>query len=334
MKIVPNQSIGRLSQLEREYGRYYPLVENCILQKTIPLLFQKTSNSYLDYNTLMPELPEVETVRRVLESKILHKTITRVEVLNKNTFSGNPDQITGQEIISFSRIGKQLSIHLKNGLILHFHLKMTGQLIFQDDHRQVMGHPTKDMLTQELPNKSTRVVFYFSDSSILYFNDQRKFGWVKIFNQVQLDDFQKELGADILDPSFTLAYFASQLNSHRAIKLVLLDQARFAGIGNIYANDALFIAQIHPSIPANSLTSPQIKKLHSSVIEIITESLSHGGSTAKDNKYVRPDGSFGSHQYHFRVYQRTGEPCLVCHTPIINIKVGGRGTFYCPKCQK
>lgn len=282
----------------------------------------------------MPELPEVETVRLILESKILHKTIRSLEILNPKSFSGDVSNVIDQQIISFSRIGKQLSIYLKNGYILHFHLKMTGQLVYQTDQRHVMGHPTKNSSSVNLPDKSTRAIFTFSDNSLLYFNDQRKFGWIKLFDQSHLTEFQKDLGVDVLASGFTFEYFKTHLTSRRSIKLVLLDQSLFAGIGNIYANDALFLAKIHPSTPASKLTLSQSKLLHRSVIDIITESLAHGGSTAKDNKYIHPDGSFGSQQYHFRVYQRAGEPCLVCSTPIQNLRLGGRGSFFCPNCQK
>ena len=279
----------------------------------------------------MPELPEVETVRLFLDQHILGKTISDIEILTQKSFIGNPSLVKGQKIISTSRLGKQLSIHLKNGLILLFHLKMTGQIIIGSS---VLGHPTKNAF-DHLPNKSTRVIFTFSDKTKLFFNDQRKFGWVKLFNQNELIEFQKNVGIDALSPDFTDDYFYSQLQkTSRAVKLVLLDQSKFAGIGNIYANDALFLSKIHPQTPAKKLAKFQAKKLRQNLVDLMKESLFHGGSTAKDNKYIHPDGTVGQHQYYFRVYQRNGQPCLVCKTPIKRIKIGGRGTFFCPKCQK
>lgn len=280
----------------------------------------------------MPELPEVETVRRFLDAYILGKTISCIEILSQKSFVGDPKLIKGQKIISTSRLGKQLSLHLKNGLILLFHLKMTGQVIIGDS---VFGHPTPKEDKSVLPNKSTRIVFIFSDKTKLFFNDQRKFGWVKVLNQSELAKFQQNVGIDAISPDFTDKYFYQQLQkTSRSIKAVLLDQSFFAGIGNIYANDALFLSKINPSIPAKKINPKTAKILRQNLVDLMEESIFHGGSTAKDNKYIHPDGTKGEHQYHFRVYQRSGEPCLVCQTPIKRIKIGGRGTFYCPKCQK
>lgn len=279
----------------------------------------------------MPELPEVETIRRSLESKIINHTITHVQILTPKSFLGSPRQIINQKITRLTRLGKQLSIHLSNGLILLIHLKMTGQLIFD-------GQPTQ----------STRIIFHLAPLSskparrggggikggILSFNDQRKFGWIKIFTPQQLKQSQSTLGLDILDSGFSLKYFSSQLNSRKPIKLTLLDQSRFAGIGNIYAAEALFSAKIHPSTSANQLSLPQIKKLYLSIISTIKQAITHKGSTARDDHYRLPDNSQGSQQHYFRVYQRLGEPCPVCRTPISRLTLGGRGTFFCSKCQK
>jgi len=281
----------------------------------------------------MPELPEVEIVRLFLDQHILGKTISNLEILSPKSFVGDPKNIEGQKIISTSRLGKQLSLHLNNGLILLFHLKMTGQVIYGGVS---LGHPTPNLPTEALAKvgKSTRVVFTFSDNSKLFFNDQRKFGWVKILTKDELVEAQKNVGVDVLSPAFTDKYFYQRLQStSRSIKVVLLDQSKFAGIGNIYDNDALFLSKINPSISSNKITQKLAKILRQNLIDLMNESLFHGGSTAKDNKYIHPDGTKGEHQYHFRVYQRAGEPCLVCQTSIKRIKIGGRGTFYCSKCQ-
>lgn len=298
----------------------------------------------------MPELPEVETVRLFLDKYILDKTISDIKILTPKSFVGNPEAIKNQKIISTSRLGKQLSLHLKNGLILLFHLKMTGQIIVlpalparrsggsregrEAGRVSVLGHPTKDVF-DNLPNKSTRIIFTFSDNTKLFFNDQRKFGWVKVLNQNELADFQKNVGIDALSSKFSDDYFYRQLQkTSRAIKIVLLDQSLFAGVGNIYANDALFLSKINPSTLAKKITQKKAKILRQNLVNLMKESLFHGGSTARDNKYIHPDGTVGQHQYFFRVYQKAGEPCLVCQTPIKRIKLGGRGTFFCPKCQK
>lgn len=280
----------------------------------------------------MPELPEVETVRIFLDKNILNKTISNIKILNSKSFISNPKLAQRQTIISTSRLGKQLSLHLRNNFILLFHLKMTGQIIIGDS---VFGHPTPKEDKTNLPNKSTRVIFTFSDGTKLFFNDQRKFGWVKVLNQTELAEAQKNVGIDALSPDFTDDYFYHQLQkTSRAIKLVLLDQSKFAGIGNIYANDALYLSRIHPQTPSNKITPKKAKILRQNLVDLMKESLFHGGSTAKDNKYIHPDGTVGQHQYFFRVYQKQNEPCQNCQTPIKRIKIGGRGTFYCPKCQK
>jgi formamidopyrimidine-DNA glycosylase len=287
----------------------------------------------------MPELPEVEVVKLFLEDKLLHQTITKLDILTPKSFIGDSKKIINKKIIKFSRIGKQLSIYLSNGLILLVHLKMTGQLILNPLSSKgvpqlregiLMGHPTK---ITSMPNKSTRIIFYFKNF-ILFFNDQRKFGWIKLLNKAELVQVQSNLGKDIFDPEFTPKYLYSQLQtSSRPVKLVLLDQNKFAGIGNIYANDALFLAKVHPQIKSNKITLSQTKLIHKYLIDIMRQSVLAGGSTARDNKYLRPDGSKGLNQFSFRVYQRDGEPCLVCSTPIKKLQLGGRGTFFCPHCQ-
>lgn len=287
----------------------------------------------------MPELPEVEVVRLSLEAYLTGKRIQKIEILNKKSFIGDPRLVEGQKIIKFSRIGKQLSIYLSNGYILLVHLKMTGQFIYGD---ALMGHPTKDAFKQ-LPNKSTRIIFYFSPPSskrgtkgeILYFNDQRKFGWIKLLNQTELVEAQSNLGRDAFAKNFTPQYVFTQLQkSRRPIKVALLDQKYFAGIGNIYANDALFLAKILPTVPANKITQSQAKSIHHHLIDIMHQSVLAGGYTAKDNQYLHPDGSKGESQFFYRVYDKKGEPCIKCGTKIKYLKLAGRGTFFCPHCQK
>jgi len=280
----------------------------------------------------MPELPEVEVVRLFLNTSVIGKTISDFKIINPKSFIGDPKLIKGQKIVKTSRLGKQLSLHLKNNLILLFHLKMTGQIIIGNS---IFGHPTPKEDKSHLPNKSTRLFFTFSDGSNLFFNDQRKFGWLKLLNQKELVESQKKLGIDILSPEFTPKYFYQQIkNTSRPIKIILLDQSKFAGIGNIYANDALFLAKINPFCPSNKINFTKAISLHHFLIQIMLDSIKNGGSTAKDNKYIHPDGSIGKHQFSFQVYQKAGENCSVCQSSIKKIKIGGRGTFYCPKCQK
>ena len=277
----------------------------------------------------MPELPEVETIRRQLEPKLVGQTISNIEILCPKSFCGNPKKIIGKKIISLTRIGKQLSINLSGNYLILAHFKMTGGLFFK-------------------PNKYTRAILSLSPPFVkggsrrksegdlnLYFSDLRKFGWLKLFTHKSLKSFQKNLGLDILSPDFTDKYFFDQLlTSSRPIKNVLLDQTKFAGIGNIYACDSLFLSKINPTIPSKNISFPKSKVLRHNLQKIMTESILHGGSTARDRGYIMPDGSSGTHQDHFLVYQRKGESCLVCGAIIKVIRQSGRSTFYCPKCQK
>jgi len=275
----------------------------------------------------VPELPEVEVIRLFLEDKLLGLSIKSLKILNQKSFIGDPKRILNRKIIKFSRLGKQLSIYLDNGLILLVHLKMTGQLIMGN---HMFGHPTKT-----ISSKSTRLIFTFSNPSKLFFNDQRKFGWIKVLSKSELAVAQKNLGYDIFSPKFTAQHLYSQLQkSSRPIKLVLLDQHSMSGIGNIYANDALFLAKVHPQTISKKVTLKQAKNLYHSLIKTMKLSVLAGGSTARDQIYLRPDGTVGKNQFSFRVYQRSGLPCLVCKTPIKRLKLAGRGTFFCPKCQK
>jgi formamidopyrimidine-DNA glycosylase len=277
----------------------------------------------------MPELPEVETIRRGLENNLVGKTFSNLEILSPKSFLDNPELVEGKKIISLSRIGKQISIHLSDNYLLLIHLKMTGQLIYfplssKGDKRGIL-----------YPNKYTRLIFTFTDKSHLYFNDLRKFGWIRLIKVEDLSDLQKNLGIDLLDDKFTLNYFSSVLkNSKKPIKTLLLDQLKFAGIGNIYASESLFLARIYPLKPANKISSINIKKLYRSVLKVIKDSLKHGGSTAKDKGYLQSSGESGSHQNYFQVYQREGESCFNCGGTVKRIKTAGRSTFFCSQCQK
>ena len=214
---------------------------------------------------------------------------------------------------------------------------MTGQLIYltPNSKKTTLGHPTPTLSQKSLPNRSTRLIFTFSDHSQLFFNDQRKFGWIRLLTPQKVAQFQQNLGPDLLSSQFNPNFFFKKLqSSSRPIKNLLHDQSRFAGIGNIYANDALFLAKIHPLTPAKNISKAKANQLHHHLLKIINLSILSGGSTAKDNQYVRPDGTPGQNQYNFSVYQRLGDPCLVCSTPISRLKLAGRSAFFCPRCQK
>lgn len=279
----------------------------------------------------MPELPEVETLKRQLAKAVVAKTIKGVKVLRAKSFLGNPQQIIGKKILKVDRRAKILIIKLNRGIYLAIHLKLTGQLIYETGSKRTAGgHPTLDWVNQ-LPSQHTRVIIDFKDSSRLYFNDQRVFGWIKIVTSIE--DLVSNLGMEPLDKEFTLLYLKDIFSrSGRAVKLLLLDQQKIAGIGNIYANDALFLAGIDPRKPAKKLTLKEMGKLRRAIIKVLKDGIKYGG--ASENTYKHLDGLGGKYQEHFLVYQQDGQKCGQCGSLIKRIKIGGRGTFFCPKCQK
>lgn len=259
----------------------------------------------------MPELPEVETIRRYLDTTIVGKTITSVEVLNPNSFIGSGNDVNSQEIMETSRKGKVLNLHLQNGKYIAFHLKMSGQILLNKSQ-----------------TKYTRVVLHFGNDYLL-FNDIRKFGWVKVSDKAEGTN-----APDVTRKEFTEDYFKIIVQkSGKPIKTLLMDQEKIAGIGNIYANDALFVAKILPSRIAKTLSETEILKLYEACKQIINEGIEYKGSS-KTQVYMSPDGTKGSYQDHFKVYGQDGKPCKNCGTIIIREKQGGRSYFYCENCQK
>lgn len=278
----------------------------------------------------MPELPEVETIKLGLQKKIIGLTLKEIEVLSAKSFSGEIKDLRGKKVLNIWRKAKILGIDLVNMSLL-IHLKMTGQLIYDDGRRFVGGHPTLDM-AGELPNKSTRVIFTFSDKSKLYFNDQRRFGWVKIVREV--GDLFKKLGPEPLEKDFTWQTLKESLFKHKSmpIKVALMDQAVVSGIGNIYANEACFVAKIDPRTKVKDLTDEQFESLHRGVIKSLRDGVKYGGASRAH--FVDADGHKGYFLDYAYVYGRNAHPCKVCTKEIKKIQLGGRGTFFCPNCQK
>lgn len=279
----------------------------------------------------MPELPEVETIRVHLKPKIIGKKIKSVAVLSKKQFVGDKKNILNQKIIGIERTGKVLSFKLTNGFFINVHLKLTGELLFASDlNEAVFSEVIPFTKTKRMPANTTRTIIAFSDGSGLFFNDLRKFGWMKVSHKKEIPK-----SVDVLSKDFTLDYFRQTINStKKPIKQSLMDQEKMAGIGNIYANDALFLAKIHPTQKANQLTEKNINNLYQAIKKVIGDGIKHQGSSGADEAFVLPDGRKGQHQRYFLVYQREGEPCSVCKTSIKRIKQGGRSSFYCPRCQK
>lgn len=283
----------------------------------------------------MPELPEVETIRRGLKDFILHKKITKIEVFCNKSFQGQPDQAENYAIKEIRRFGKALILDLDNDTSLMIHLRMTGQLIYDGarKERYAAGHPSENF-TAELPNKQTRVLIKFTDGT-LYFNDQRKFGFIKIIRTTEVvsDPFIKKLAKEPWVMTIDEFYDKLQKHKNSCIKATILDQTIICGLGNIYADESLFAAGIHPERRSGSITREEAAKLLQAACDVMDKSIESGGSTMAT--YVKADGTKGDYLEKFaQVFHREGQPCPKCSTEIIKIRVAGRGTHLCPRCQE
>ena len=287
----------------------------------------------------MPELPEVETVRIGLQALLPGREIARVNFDWPKGFPNAESDVqaflVGASVVTVARRAKVLLIELSSKYSLVIHLKMTGQLVFRSGgERFGAGHPN-DSLIGELPDKSTRVTFGFTDGSQLFFNDQRKFGWVRLMPTAEVPniDFFQKVGPEPLAADFTWQAFRDRLQRRKnsGIKAVLLDQTVVAGIGNIYADESLWGAKIHPGTLVRNLSDQQIETLHKELIAVLQLAIEKGGST--DKNYVNAEGKKGSYMSFARVFRREGQACPRCGTIIIKTRVAGRGTHTCPHCQ-
>lgn len=288
----------------------------------------------------MPELPEVETVKRGLNKLIISKKIRTVSFDTAKSFPNAKNDVDafliGSKILEVRRRAKVLIIDLSTNYSLVVHLKMTGQLVFVgSEFRFGAGHPN-DSLVNNLPDKSTRVQILFEDNSVLYFNDQRKFGWVRLMptNEISSLPFMQKVGPEPLEPDFTADQFAERFarRARTTIKAAILDQSVIAGVGNIYADEALWGAKIHPSRLVGSITDDEFKLLYAEVREVMNLSIEKGGSTNRN--YVNAEGKKGSYMDFARVFRREGLACPRCGTEIVKIRVAGRGTHICPNDQR
>lgn len=286
----------------------------------------------------MPELPEVETIRIGLAKLLPGKVIADVWHDWPKSFPNAPADVARflikAEVVEIKRRAKILIIDLSSGYSLVIHLKMTGQLVFRGKESFGAGHPNKS-LVGKLPDKSTRVVLDFVDGSKLFFNDQRKFGWMRLLPTIEVPeiDFMQKVGPEPLEDDFTVDVFIERLMGRKnsPTKAVLLDQTVLAGVGNIYADESLFTAKIHPAVPVSKIPKRKLVSLHNALREILRLSIEKGGST--DRNYVDANGKKGSYLGFAQVFRKQGQPCPRCGTEIIKIRVAGRGTHICPKCQ-
>lgn len=289
----------------------------------------------------MPELPEVETVRRGLKELIVGKKILSAEAIDSpksfpNSAGDVQEFLIGASVTDVRRRAKVLLIDLSSDYSLVIHLKMTGQLVFRAEGVAFgAGHPNESLIG-ELPDRSTRVMILFTDGSKLFFNDQRKFGWMKLFPSIEVPniDFMKKVGPEPLEDDFTADVLFERLQRRKntSIKAAILDQTVLAGVGNIYADEGLWGAKIHPSTRVKDVSKKQITELWREIRDVMTLAIEKGGST--DRNYVSAEGKRGSYLDFARAFRRDGQPCPRHQDVMIEkIRVAGRGTHICPACQ-
>lgn len=273
----------------------------------------------------MPELPEVEAVKVGLNQLVKGKKITKVKVLWPRIIE-SPDfeifqsDLIGEKIEQISRRGKYLIFHFTHWDMIS-HLRMEGKYEFHQQTPAFLKH--------------THVIFYFEDGSELRYLDVRKFGRMVLLPKDSAQFYKgiAKLGPEPLQDSFKQTQFKKQLKKHsKAIKPVLLDQTLVTGLGNIYVDEALFLAKIHPKKSANSLSEKEVVGLHEAIIKVLSEAVAAGGTTVRS--YLNALGEAGKFQQQLKVYGKEGQPCIRCGTKIKKIKVAQRGTHFCPKCQK
>jgi len=273
----------------------------------------------------MPELPEVESIRRSLDLKTVGKTITGVRVIWPSAIISMPGQdfcqmVSGREILSTGRRGKYLLINLSGGLTLIVHFRMTGRLVY---------YPEKTD-----PDKHTHVLFTL-DQGELHYSDIRKFGRIQLVPSAKVKEEKAlaKLGPEPLGESFDFDQFGLCLSKKKStVKSALLDQCVIAGLGNIYADEALFKAGILPDRRTDSLKISEIIKLQGAVREVLTAGIKARGTSFKD--YRDADGRKGMFQDSLMVYGRGGKPCKICGEPLRRKKIAGRTTVFCPNCQE
>jgi len=267
----------------------------------------------------VPELPEVETIRAQLARRLEGRTLARVDILDPrltrpfDLFEVS-EELEGDRVEAVERRGKYLVFRLESGLALLVHLRMTGSFGFG-------------------PASHERAVLELDDGARLVYRDVRRFGTWLVVEDDDLEAYlARKNGPEPLGPRFTAEWLAGRLAVRRAaLKAVLLDQRVVAGLGNIYADEALWRARINPMRPANSVAPPEVARLHRAIRAALRAGIERQGASLRD--YAAPDGSAGAMQEEFRVYGRDGKPCSRCRTPIAKARVGGRGSWFCPRCQ-
>lgn len=277
----------------------------------------------------MPELPEVQTIVDELNLKVKGKTILKSLPAIKN--------IKNKKILNIRRRAKYIIFELSDNYILLIHLKMTGHLLLGKwEMRDNIFYPISEgPLKEDRFNQYVRTVFYLDNDFDLGFSDLRKFGQIELFKKEEFEKLEKinKLGVEPFSKDFTFKFFKGIIkNTKTNIKKLLMDQEKIAGIGNIYASEILFCARVSPLRNANSLSENEMKRIYEVIKLVLKKAIDLKGSSAFD--YRRTDGIKGFYQEHSFVYGRRGEECLKCKGKVEYVKIGQRGTYFCPKCQK
>jgi len=287
----------------------------------------------------MPEMPEVETVVRQLLPNILNKEIGSIEVLAEKSVGRDSDfeeKLRGDSFAALHRIGKLMifSLNKKSDHKLLGHLKMTGQMIYADSKGSLAGGGhTLTETDLNLPHKHTRIIFRFTDGSKLYFNDMRLFGYMKLETNEKVQDIRDAYGIEPMTPNYTWENFQKIFEKRKTnLKALLLNQKIISGLGNIYVDEACFRAKVNPQRLVATLTMPEKKSLFKECSDVMEESINMGGTTFYD--FMKADGGKGRYSDFLQVFDRKGQNCIDCDTPIEKIKWTGRGTHFCPRCQK
>ena len=268
----------------------------------------------------MPEMPEVETVKNELAPYIIGRKIADVDLfwegmVKNSSVADFRNRVIGKRITGLDRRGKYLFLEMSSGEVLVVHLRMSGSLL----------------LSERSDGRFTRAAFHLDNGTKIYFRDPRKLGTMWLVEDE--NSVTGKLGPEPLAPDFTAEAMAQRLSNRSApIKAVLCDQTVLAGVGNMYADEALFVAGIHPLKRANSLSKEEVLRLHRAVRQVLEEAIASSGASTRD--YRRPSGEPGSAQYAFQVAHRGGQPCPVCSTLIQRIPIRNRGTYFCPRCQE
>lgn len=282
----------------------------------------------------MPELPEVEAMKNQLGIFLARHKITSVDVRNRKLFQGDERSLVGGKIKGTRRFGKVSVIDLDNGYSILTHVKLTGQYIYRGPNLPD-PKPISQKVTGGVPGPHTHVIFNLDRNGKLYYNDVRRFGWIRVVKtkDVENEPFIAKLGPEPFKDLTEVLFKEILGKSGRPVKIVLMDQEKMGGVGNIYANDALWLAKIDPKTPAKDLDPLKVKELYKAVLTVLKQGIKWGG--ASELAFVTPDGTEGKYQSHTLAYGHEGEPCERCHKGIFKkYFLGGRGTYVCPVCQK